>query len=478
MINKILNNRKKVLGLNERYLSFIRPYNKRRAIKIADDKVLTKRVLHRHDIPVPKKLGVIKSRYELEHFDFDALPPSFVIKPVHGLMGGGVEIFYNRDKEGKWIKADGSRVSVTDIKAYATDLLDGRYSLFNEPDTILIEERIRIHKNFKYYAYKGAPDVRVIVFNNIPVMSYVRLPTKASDGKANLDKGAVGVAIDMAVGKTTYGILGKAGDIDYTPDYKMPLSGLRIPYWNSILKYAVMASKATNLGFGAIDFLIDADNGPLIVELNARPGLSIQLANHDGLRWRLKKASGIKVKTPEKGMRLAKDLFGGEIEEEIEALSGKEVIGFIENVVLFSKDGKEFPRKAKIDTGATITSIDTELAIKLGYEDAINYAEEILKDIPNFETSKEFREYSLANNLNDRLTSHPDITDTAIVKQTNGVSYRIQIAVNIEISGTVIESTVNLADRTNMIYPVLIGKRDLKKFLIDPSKQLTSMVKI
>src|SRR5690606_18255766 len=164
------------------------------------------------------------------------------------------------------------------------------------------------HKVFKPYTYKGTPDVRVIVFNNIPIMSYVRIPTKESNGKANLDLGAIGAGIDMAVGKTTSAIVGKSNRIEYVPGTNLPLSGLRIPYWDRILRYAIEASKATKLGFGAIDFLIDREKGPLIVELNARPGLSIQIANEDGLRWRLKKATGLKVKTTERGIRLAKDL--------------------------------------------------------------------------------------------------------------------------------------------------------------------------
>lgn len=467
----IQKNSKKILGLNERYLEYIRPNNLKRAFEIADDKVLTKKILKKNDIPVPEQLGVLKNRRDLEEFDFESLPKSFVMKPVHGVRGGGVEIFYNRDKNGNWIKADGSKVNLGYIKSGARDIIDGRYSLFNESDTVLLEERIRPHKAFKYYTYKGTPDIRIIVFNNIPVMGMLRLPTKESKGKANLDQGAIGAGIDIAVGKTTSAIMGKFGNIEYIPEYKLPVSGLRIPYWNKILEYSIKASQVSKLGFAAIDFLIDREKGPLIIELNARPGLSIQLANHDGLRWRLRKAAGIKVKTAEKGVRLAKDLFGGEIEEGIEALSGKDVIGLIENVTVIGKNGEEVHKKAKIDTGATITSIDEDLAVKLGFEDAINYSKKILSDAPIFESGKEAKEYALQNKLNERLEAHDDISATAIIKQSNGTTYRIQVTFQIKIGDTVMEISATIANRKHLTYAVLVGKRDLRRFLIDPSRK-------
>ncbi|MFS8130431.1 MAG: sugar-transfer associated ATP-grasp domain-containing protein, partial [Candidatus Dojkabacteria bacterium] len=329
-LSLLIKNRKDVLGRNERQLVYIRENNKRRSVKIADDKTLAKKILQQNNIPVPEKIAVIKSKEDLEHFNFDKLPKSFVIKPVKGVRGSGVDIFYNRDKNGKWIRADKTKASLDDIKGLCIDIIDGKYSLFNQPDVVLIEERVKAHKDFKYFTYKGTPDVRVIVYNKIPIMSYIRLPTKESNGKANLDQGAIGAGIDMAVGKTTDAIIGKGTPIEYIPETGVRVSGLKIPYWDLILKYAVEASKVTGLGFGAIDFLIDREKGPLIVELNARPGLSIQLSNDDGLRWRLKKASGIKVKTVEQGVRLGKDLFGGEIEEEIETISGKRMIGITE----------------------------------------------------------------------------------------------------------------------------------------------------
>lgn len=471
-LTKVIENRKLVLGRNERYLRYIRPYNLKRSIQIADDKVLTKKILSRAEIPVPKLIKVIKSRAQLNKFNFSSLPKSFVIKPVKGVRGGGVTIIYNRGKDGRWIGSGNQRFTEEDLKSLIQDILDGRYSLFNEPDRVLIEERVRPHKGFKYYSYKGAPDIRVLIFNSIPVMSYVRLPTKESNGRANLDLGAIGAGIDMAVGKTTYAIIGKSTPIEYVPNTNLPLSGLKIPYWDRILRYTCEASKMTGLGFGAVDFLIDEDKGPIIVELNARPGLSIQLANEDGLRWRLKKASGIKVKTTERAMRLAKDLFGGEIEEEIESISGKQVIGLIEEINLLGKNENPIKLRAKIDTGASSTSIDKEIAVSLGFKEAIEYAENILKELPNnIQSVEEMKNVSSNINLNPRLEEHPDIVGTAIVKAANGIDYRITVPVKINISGIDLETSATISNRYHLNNPIIIGEKDLKKFLIDPSKK-------
>jgi hypothetical protein len=327
---------------------------------------------------------------------------------------------------------------------------------------------------FKYYAYKGAPDIRIITFNNIPIMSYVRLPTKKSDGKGNLAKGAIGAAIDMATGVTTNAIIGKSQLIDFVPGTNLRLRGLKIPYWNKILQYAIEAQRATGLGFAATDFLIDRDKGPMVVELNARPGLSIQLANRDGLKWRLEKAKGIKVKSVTQGIRLAKDLFGGEIEEEIENITGKQVIGFVEWVGLHGKEEVQKEKikvKAKIDTGALVTSIDTDLIVKLGYQSAIDHFNKF--QIPDNLTRRQAKE--LAQELGEKIEEQEDIVGKSIVHSTHGTTLRPIISIPVSISGTKVDIRANIVDRSELIYPVILGRRDLAQFIIDPAKKFKTV---
>src|SRR5690606_27805340 len=135
-------------------LRYIRPFNKKKAKRIADDKLLTKIILTRNKIPVPELIAVINNYEELENFNWDILPNSFAIKPVSGLEGGGIEIFYNRDKAGNWIKADRTKVGLDQLKGLARSILDGKFSLHNSPDRVFFEERVKMPQIFKYYAYK------------------------------------------------------------------------------------------------------------------------------------------------------------------------------------------------------------------------------------------------------------------------------------------------------------------------------------
>ncbi len=270
-------NGKKLLGMNARNLDYIRPYNRKRAKKLADDKILSKRMLNKGGIPVPKLLAKIRTAEELENFDWSSLPSSFALKPNRGYGGGGIMVVYGRKKVSKrfnedgseeivnpvWVKSDGGKVTVEDIKSHILNILDGAFSLANMPDIAFFEERLTLLKLFKPYAYKGIPDIRVIVFNRIPVMAMLRLPTKESGGKANLQQGGIGVGIDLATGVTTTAVLGKGKIIDYVPGTRMLLSGIKIPYWKEMLLLAVKAQEISGMGFLGADVAIDRERGPV-----------------------------------------------------------------------------------------------------------------------------------------------------------------------------------------------------------------------
>jgi alpha-L-glutamate ligase-like protein len=471
-----------LLGMNSRNLEYIRPYNLSRAKKIADDKLKSKELLKKNNITVPRLLAKISTRDQLDSFDWQKLPESFALKPTRGFGGEGIVVVYGKKKLPRkyftlteadeeptdvWIKADGSLLTIEDLKTHIRNILDGSFSLSGTPDVAFFEERLQLLKFFKPYSYKGIPDIRVIVFNKVPLMAMLRLPTKASGGKANLQQGAIGVGIDITTGTTTTAIIKKNKVIEYIPGTRLLLSGLKIPYWNDILKLAVSSQEVSGLGFLGADIAIDKINGPTIIELNARPGLSIQIANMAGLKERLKKAQGIKIKTVEKGVRVGKDLFGGEIEEELEEISGRKVIGTVEKVKLIGKDGKELEVEAKIDTGAYSTSIDTELAKKLGLENLLNYFSTL--DLPqdfNRENIKQIEE-----NLRKKYVGqHPDLADITAVYSSHGVSLRPKVSIKIILDNTEIYTQVNIAERQDLKRDILIGRKNLGKFLIDVNK--------
>ena len=464
MFNAI-KNQKKVLGMNARNLSYIRPNNLKKAIRIADDKIISKKVLKKGGIPVPKLIAKISSYKDLEDFDWDILPSGFALKPNRGLGGEGILVVYGR-KKGRtdaWVKADKSVVTIDDLKNHIRNILDGNFSVSGVPSVAFFEERLQLLKLFKPYAYRGIPDIRIIVYNKIPVMAMLRLPTKASEGKANLQQGAVGVGIDLATGITTSAIQGKTKIIEYAPGTRLLLSGIRIPYWKNMLDLAVRAQEISGLGFLGADIAIDREYGPVFLELNARAGLSIQIANLDGLKERLERIDGLKIKTAQRGVRVGMDLFGGEVEEEVEEISGKRVIGPVEKVKLIGRKGKEVEVEAKIDTGAGWSSIDSEIAKEIGFEktveeyDKLNINYQDIKDLSNKER------WNIVKNV-------PHIDSALIVHSSHGTTYRPMVKVNLVMDKRNVPAKVTIIDRAQLKYPIIIGRRNLGKFLIDVNK--------
>lgn len=455
----------KLLGMNSRNLDFIRPYNRLKAKRLADDKLLSKRLLKKNGISVSRLIAKIRTRTELENFNWQLLPASFALKPNRGFGGEGIIVVYGKKKacEDTWIKADGSLITVDDLKNHIQNILDGSFSLSNTPDIAFFEERLKLLKLFKPCTFKGIPDIRVVVFNKVPIMAMLRLPTRESGGKANLQQNAIGVGIDMATGVTTTAIQGKGKFIEQIPGTRLVLSGLKIPYWKDILRLAVKAQEISGLGYLGADIAIDKEQGPVILELNARPGLSIQLANLAGLKERLKRVAGLKIKTLEKGVRMGMDLFGGEIEEEVEEISGRKIIGTVEKVKLIGKDGQEIEVEAKIDTGAGFTSIDTELAKKLGFAKTIEEYENKNLSYDQLKTLSPEERWNIFKTI-------PDLAATVVIHSSHGTSYRPIIKVNMIVDNLNLLVKATVINRSNLKYPIIIGKKNLGKFLIDINK--------
>jgi len=280
-----------VLGLNERNSEFIMQLNPRRLYPRVDDKVLTKELALAAGMAVPELYGVIRHQGEVRGFaDMVAERESFVIKPAHGSGGDGIIVVTGRSqrKRDAYRLASGMLVSESELMHHISNIVGGQYSLGGNPDTALLEYCVKFDPVFAELSYQGVPDVRVIVYRGYPAMAMVRLPTRASDGKANLHQGAVGAGVDMALGETLNGVLDN-DVVDEHPDTGALIAGLRIPQWDFILQSAARGYEVTGLGYLGVDMVIDSDRGPLILEMNARPGLNIQIANATGLADRLQR---------------------------------------------------------------------------------------------------------------------------------------------------------------------------------------------
>ncbi len=281
---------KGILGMNARNYNYIAKLNKRSLFYLVDDKVRTKALALQNQVNVPNLIGVIEFQYQIKNF-LDKLGQykSFVIKPAQGSGGKGVLVI-KEFSENKFITASNNVLTFNDICQHLSNTLSGLYSLGGKYDVAIIEELVTFSKAFEGYSFMGVPDVRVIVHKGKPVMAMMRLATKASQGRANLHQGAVGVGIDIKTGKTISAVMNNK-PIKMHPDTGVDLLSLQIPMWEEHLNIAKKAYKMTGLGYLGADIVLDANSGPMLLELNARPGLAIQIANNKGLKKVLKASS-------------------------------------------------------------------------------------------------------------------------------------------------------------------------------------------
>ena len=351
-----------ILGINARNLLYIRPYNQEKSVEMADDKLKTKAFLSARGVPVPKLLGVISNKQELDKFNFHKLSSEFVLKPNLGFGGQGI-IPIRKKENGHFLGSKGQIYKKSDLIEHIKNILSGSFSINDRQDKAFFEKLIVTDDILGRYSYNGLPDIRIILHNLVPVMAMLRLPTKESDGKANLHQGAIGAGIDLAKGEVTH-LLYKNQIIKEVPDCG-PLKGLKIPFWDDILRIAGKSQLASNLGYMGADIAIDKHHGPVLLEINARAGISIQLANLSPLRKRLEKLEGLNVTSVEKGIRIAKDMFGYSIEKDIKSISGKKVIGIYEKVEFFHNN-ESINSFAFINTSRKKSYISPELAKQLG----------------------------------------------------------------------------------------------------------------
>jgi alpha-L-glutamate ligase-like protein len=302
-----------VLGLNERNSEFIMRHNPRRHYPRVDDKVLTKKLALEAGMAVPDLYGVINNQGEVRTFpSIVENLESFVIKPAQGSGGDGILVVTGRSERKRdcFRLSSGVIISGEEILYHLSNIVGGQYSLSGNPDKALIEYCVRFDPVFANVSYQGVPDIRVVVYRGYPAMAMVRLPTRASDGKANLHQGAVGAGIDMGTGITMNGVLDDE-IVDEHPDTGALVAGLKIPHWDFILESSAKGCEVTELGYLGVDMVIDRDRGPLILEMNARPGLNIQIANGSGLRNRVARIDEIHdvSATPAERARIARREF-------------------------------------------------------------------------------------------------------------------------------------------------------------------------
>ncbi len=274
-----------IVGLNSRNAQYILPNNARENYPAVDDKLRTKEIAKAAGLAVPELYDVIRFNHEIKELgDRIAGLDDFVIKPAQGAGGDGIIVVVGRSGD-RFRLASGEILTLDEISYHVHMILAGVYSLGGQPDKALFEYRVQFDPLFEKISYQGVPDVRIITYLGVPAMAMVRLPTRQSRGKANLHQGAIGAGIDMGTGETLTAVWNSRIVTEH-PDTGNPVSGLIIPNWDEMLLLAAKSQQLTKLCYQGIDIVLDRDLGPLILELNARPGLAIQIANQAGLKPR------------------------------------------------------------------------------------------------------------------------------------------------------------------------------------------------
>lgn len=429
-----------ILGLNSRGALFTGKYNSRKSKMIADSKIQTDRVLRLSNVAHPKIFKKFKTVQDVFDYKWSTLPDAFALKPSRGLGGDGIIVVKKRISDEVWMTSSKSKITADDLKMQCLDILEGAFSMGNEPDVAFIQEYVGRHSSFRKLSFRGTPDIRVIVFNKIPVMAMLRLPTKQSGGRANLHQGALGLGIDIASGITTKAILNN-NEIIYKPGTNRKLRGIKIPNWNRILETAVTGQIASGLGYAGVDIVLHPEKGPQIIELNSQPGLSIQLANMEGLKRRLDRVDEINVIDAEHGVKIAKALFASKFVNRVKNTEDTKTIKAIEEVKVIDADGRSKKVLAKIDTGAWSSTIDISLAKKMG------------------------------------LLRKEKILMTRKKLSSLGEEQRPVISLSFWLAGRKIVTRATVSDRKLLRYQVLIGRIDLQGFLISPTIDKENLVK-
>lgn len=275
--------RREVLGLNRRNHELGIAFNSPQFVALVDNKRATKEALASHNLPTPRTVAVVRTMNDLAALEeVLAAHSSFVMKPTRGAGGEGIVVIVDR-KGSEFIKASGERLRWRDLRTQAGEILSGAFALSQAYDEVLIEERLEMHPALSRFAFRGVPDVRILVAHGVPILAMMRLPTKRSDGRANLHLGGVGVGLNLETGHAVHAVWGEH-PLTAHPDTRAPLAELVVPHWGALLEIAASCFDCIPLGYFGVDLVVDPHRGPCVLELNARPGLGIQLANHVGLR--------------------------------------------------------------------------------------------------------------------------------------------------------------------------------------------------
>jgi len=286
-----------ILTMRTRNKDFISRYNPA-PLMSGFTKVKMKQLLHGLDISTPETYMVVSDEAGLADFEsFVDGRDQFVVKPVDGSGGRGVLVVRGHDPETGTYTTNRGDLAKAEIVSHVRNICFSGTADYGARSSAIVESIIKPDGLLADRVESGVPDLRVIVLQGVPIMAMVRLPTVESKGTANIHTGAVAVAVDIASGTASGGYQQTRDSfVGSHPDTGASLE-FRIPDWDAVLETAARASIATGFGYTGVDIVFHADEGPMVLEVNRRPGLGIQNANMDGLLHRLRFAESQASKT-------------------------------------------------------------------------------------------------------------------------------------------------------------------------------------
>lgn len=275
-----------ILGINRRNLEYIYPRNARSRFPLVDDKIRAKQIFAGVGLPVPETYAVADTRADMAAaLDAASRHRAFVVKPARGYGGGGIVAVRPPTEGGKGQPSHGeTEPSREELAFHMAAILSGMFSLDSERDRVMVEELVVEDPALRLlHGNHGVSDIRVIVVDGKAAMAMLRVPCLESRPTANLHRGGIGIGIDLASGRTTFAVQ-RGRPVTTHPDTGITLAGIEVPFWREALAMAEPLNEAFGLGYLGADVVLHADRGPLMLEVNARPGLTIQVANMRGLR--------------------------------------------------------------------------------------------------------------------------------------------------------------------------------------------------
>lgn len=281
-LRKLLRAPEDVVGINRRNVELVYAHNPRRHYRYADDKLLAKELLASAGVGVPETLLVCDGLHSIAPaLEKVATFDQFVIKPASSSGGQGILVIGDRVDAHTFRRASGALLTQEAMRQHLASIVFGAFS-DDLGDRAYAERRVIAHPLLHGLWPEGLCDVRVITLEARPLMAMLRVPTRRSDGRANLHQGALGLALDLDTGEV-FRALSRGQLLTVHPDSGEALLGMRIPSWEDVLETAVRSARAFPLGYLGVDIVIDAVGRPLVLEVNARPGLEIQNVNGRGL---------------------------------------------------------------------------------------------------------------------------------------------------------------------------------------------------